>query len=216
MVVTPTDYDGVHRYGLLVMFPPAGFNSEASERFYQLTRLATAAGYLIAFSNAVPLSTIAIKIQGDMVNEVASKWCIDPERIVLGGHSDGGSLAQGVVLRQSIGNIQATGIFSSASGIQGADLQIERCPLPRRVSVVHSSSDERFPKFGRGVANWWAQCFACQSLPDIPDGQACIEATGCAEGGALRYCETKGTHAQLPPLFQEEIRKFLTKTNTRQ
>ena len=153
VVVTPTDYDGVHRYGLLVMFPPAGFNSKASEQFYQLTQPATAAGYLIAFSDAVPLSKAAINVQGEVVNEVASRWCIDVGRIVLAGHSDGGSLAQGVVLRQAVGEIKPSAIFSSAAGINSTDLQTESCPTTRRVSVVHSGRDERFPNFGRGAAD---------------------------------------------------------------
>ncbi len=208
-VITPTDYDGQHRYGLLFMLPPAGFSRAASERFYQLTREATAAGYIVAFSNSVPLSTQAIRVQGEAVAELRRRWCIDSDRIILAGHSDGGSLAQGVLLRQAASEHWPAAILASAAGIRKDDLAQEICPAPVTVTILHSVTDERFADYGMGVAQWWARCFACEALPVPPGPGKCSDARQCTGRAGVRYCETTEAHSHYPTQFAEQLRPLL-------
>lgn len=208
-VITPTDYEARHRYGLLVFFPPAGFSRKASERFYRFTGDATLAGYIVAFTDALPLSKRAIEVQGDVVDDVAQRWCIDRDRIVYAGHSDGGALSQGIELRRAAPAVQPLAIFASAAGIRAEDLARERCPAPTAVSILHSAGDERFPNYGRDVAQWWARCFACASTPDNPGPGRCADASGCQGGSAVRYCETQEGHSQRPALFSEQLQLLL-------
>ena len=209
VVITPTDYSAKYRYGLLVLFPPAGYSRHAAERFYRITQRATAAGYVVALSDALPLSSHAMRAQADVVNEVAERWCVDAARVVLAGHSDGGLMAQGTVIKSYLPATMTVHVVSSAAGIQQQDLAIEHCPSPRRVTLLHPANDERFPGYGWGVAQWWAKCFACMPMMNEPAAGQCIEAQACAVSSSVRFCKTSVSHAQYPPELGEQLHQVM-------
>ncbi|MFM8246859.1 MAG: hypothetical protein ACKN9M_07895 [Burkholderiaceae bacterium] len=209
VVITPTDYSAKYRYGLLVLFPPAGYSRHAAERFYRITQRATAAGYVVALSDALPLSSHAMRAQADVVNEVAERWCVDAARVVLAGHSDGGLMAQGTVIKSYLPATMTVHVVSSAAGIQQQDLAIEHCPSPRRVTLLHPANDERFPGYGWGVAQWWAKCFACMPMMNEPSAGQCIEAQACAVSSSVRFCKTSVSHAQYPPELGEQLHQVM-------
>jgi len=195
-VVAPSNYLPEQPYGLLMMYPPAGFSNDMAERYYQLTRQANEAGYVVAFSAAIPLSGRALRLQSEVVPQIMSQWCIDPERVVLAGHSDGGSLSTGLTVRQFEKAVKPARIVVSAAGITLEDLQQEVCPAPLHVSVLHNPKDDLFPGFGEGAAKWWGQCMQCEDAVQT-------EATGCqvrqcAAGKTLRYCATTEQHVRFP------------------
>lgn len=200
-VRTPSDYDATHGYPLLVVYPPAGFSRLESERFYGLTEEATRRGYVLAYSAAVPLSRRALAMQQRVAETVASRWCIDTTRLAFIGHSDGGSVAQGVLLR---GDAQLPGpshVLVSAAGIRGTDLQLERCPRPTQLTIVHGVNDELFPGYGRETARWWAGCFACAAASRLDSTVAsdkCIDLGPCQEGSGVRYCQASEAHTRWP------------------
>ncbi|HSV70992.1 MAG TPA: hypothetical protein VLI72_12845 [Methylibium sp.] len=200
-VRTPSDYDATHGYPLLVVYPPAGNSRVDSERFYGLTEEATRRGYVLAYSAAVSLSRRALALQQRVAETVASRWCIDTARLAFIGHSDGASVAQGVLLRGDAKALRPGHVLASAAGIRGADLQSERCPRPTRLTIVHGSRDELFPGYGRETARWWAGCFACAAAGRL-DGQlaadTCIDLGPCREGGGVRYCEASEPHTRWP------------------
>jgi polyhydroxybutyrate depolymerase len=214
VVVTPADYSAKHRYGLLMLFPPAGFSKIASERFYRITQYATAAGYVVAFSDALPLSSHAIRAQAEVVPEITKHWCIDADRIVLAGHSDGGLVAQGTVIKAYLSTTQGGSIVSSAAGIQQQDLTAEKCPTPKAVTLLHPAHDERFPAYGWGVAKWWANCFACKPMTDEPSPGECRDAQVCNASSSVRFCKTTESHAQYSPAFGQQLKLLMQ--NSRQ
>lgn len=196
-VVAPANYDPQRAWGLIVAYPPAGFSGAAAERFYGLTEQATARGWIVAYPQALPLSQRALQVQAGVVDAVASRWCVNPARVVLLGHSDGGSVAQGVALR---GWVRPAAIVASGAGIRGEDLARERCPQPRpqAVTVLHSAQDERFPGWGEGTARWWAACLGCDAPPP---GPGCVSAPNC-QGSRLVLCRHGGGHAAPPPALR--------------
>ena len=202
-VRTPTDYDATRGYPLLVVYPPAGFSRVASERFYGLTEEATRRGYVLAYSSAVPLSRRALAMQQRVADTVASRWCIDKSRVAFIGHSDGGSVAQGVLLRGDPRSLRPGHVLASAAGIRGEDLQLERCPQPTQLTIVHGPRDELFPGYGRETARWWAGCFACAAAARLDvrlAADACVDLGPCQDGSGVRYCESSEPHAKWPDL----------------
>lgn len=190
-VVAPANYVPDRAWGLIVAYPPAGFSGAAAERWYGLTEQATARGWIVAYPDALPLSRRAVDLQAGVPAAVAAQWCVHPQRVVLLGHSDGGSLAQGVVLRSGL---RPLAVVASGAGIRGTDLDPETCPPPTAVTVVHSARDERFPGWGEDTARWWAGCFGCAAPPP---GDGCVAAPGC-HAGRVVLCRHTGAHAQLP------------------
>ena len=194
-VVTPVNYTPQRQHGLMIMYPPAGFGSASAERYYQFTTQAHQQGFIVVYSNAIPLSSKALLLQGEIATQVVSQWCIDPTRIVYAGHSDGGSVATGLAVRGDNHRIKPTHLLSSAAGITGEDLQKESCPAPLHVSLLHNPSDERFPNYGKSAAQWWSDCMQCTNAGN--DSSGC-QIKHCSQGRTLRYCETPEKHSQWP------------------
>jgi acetyl esterase/lipase len=97
-VRTPANYDRTRAHPLLVAFPPGGFGRLASESYYSMTAAATERGFIVAFPDSRPLSKSMVELYSKVADAVAAQWCIDRERVVFLGHSDGASASYGISL----------------------------------------------------------------------------------------------------------------------
>lgn len=195
-VRAPSNYDPRRAHPLLVVFAPAGFGTAATEAHAGLTGVATRAGFVIAFAEHRPLSPAWVRVQGEIPAAVMRHWCIDPTRVVLAGHSDGGTVAQAAAFLQAVTPAPAA-VLASGAGIRAEDLAGQSCPPPLSVLVFHSRDDAHFPPpgFGPDMARWWAECNRCRAEPGMPDASGCRTYDGCAVGTSTTYCETRGAHA---------------------
>jgi polyhydroxybutyrate depolymerase len=170
-VRAPDDYDPTRARPLLVVYAPAGGDPETTEAFTGLTPDALAAGMVVAYpDHRSPSSSSVIEDLGRIPGEVAARWCIDPERIYLTGHSDGGSTASVVAIWELLDPAPAA-VAPSAAGVDVSWVESAGCPAPIPVMVLHSSGDTLFPVsegFGEEVAEWWAACNACGPTPGDP------------------------------------------------
>jgi polyhydroxybutyrate depolymerase len=199
-VRTPSNYDPTRAYPLLVVFPPAGFSRRQSETFYDLTTEATRRGFIVAYSDHIVLSPMAVSRQAKVAATVASFFCVDEASIAYLGHSDGGLMAEGIPAYIGKASITPHSIVASGAGITSEDLATMACPSIPAVLVVHSRTDERFPDFGRGAAAYWGRCAACapENFNAFADG--CRDFSGCAGGRRVTYCETSLPHKRWPSL----------------
>jgi len=199
-VRTPSNYDPTKAYPLLVVFPPAGHSRRRSETFYDLTTEATRRGFIVAYSDHRVLSSTAVSQQAKVAATVASFFCVDEASIAYLGHSDGGSMAEGIPAYAPQASTGPHSIVASAAGITSDDLATLACPSIPAVLIVHSRTDERFPDFGRGAAAYWGRCAACapETLDAPTDG--CRDFSGCAGGRRVTYCETSLPHKRWPSM----------------
>jgi polyhydroxybutyrate depolymerase len=206
-VRTPRNYDPRYRHSLLVVFAPAGTDAAASERLTGLTGVATAAGFIVAYVDHRPLSLAAIRDLGAVPDMIAESWCIDPDRIFLTGHSDGGTVATALALSPPP-NRHYAGIAPSAAGFAARDLAAYPCPPPLAVFVAHGAADTLFPGFGRQAAKVWAACNRCDAAAPQAIGDGCVEFRGCARGARTVYCEHGGRHTHWPAQNRRLIEFF--------
>ena len=206
LVRAPSNYRADVAHPLLVVYAPAGHGAPANERFTRFTQLATARGWLVAYVGAKPMALPVMKAMAEVPSAVQGQWCVDSARIFATGHSDGGTVSTALAVLPDLPHPFAA-IAPSAAGFRGEDLQAYPCPATTPVLILHNHDDAHFPGYGRESAHWWATCNGC-SGPAQPTADGCEEFTGCAAGGAVRYCEPPGDHARWPER-QREIIDFL-------
>jgi polyhydroxybutyrate depolymerase len=199
-----------------VVYAPRGIGRSLLERFAGLTRLATGAGFVVAYADSVPLSIEVLADLATIPERIVQKWCIDENRVFLAGHSDGGTASSAIAMRR-LGSIAPAAIAPSGAGIRGADLLSESCPPPLSVRISHGANDRLFPGFGREAARWWAQCNRCAPDPSSPDAEGCVEYPGCEGGVRTLYCEHPGGHlawAERPQSLIEFFRGVVPQRRT--
>lgn len=195
-VRTPADYDATRAYPLLVIYPPASMGRASSERYYKITPEATRRGFIVAYSDHVPLSRTAVSMQARVAKTVMERWCVRGDAVAFLGHSDGGSIAEGSLISPQPGAVRASAIVASAAGIEGKDIEGLCRSAPIRLMVVHSQDDERFPGFGRDVAKKWAAYEGCAPELPVADASGCSSFRSCRTGSRIDYCETTGPHSR--------------------
>lgn len=205
-VRTPANYDARRPHPLLVVYSPAGLGRGMTEFFTGLTPPATAAGIVVAYVDSRPLSRTAVEAFARVPRQIAAGWCIDPARITLTGHSDGGTIAEAVALLPTAGTLPPAAVAASAAGIQGSDFSGFHCPVRADVMLVHGSKDTHFPGYGATAASGWARCMGCRGETSR-DADGCVVYRDCS--GQLRYCETDGGHLQWPAINDRVVAQAL-------
>ncbi len=207
-VRTPLNYNPTLAHPLLMVYAPAKRTRMSSERFTDLTREATRAGFIVVYADHRRLSPSAIIELATIPRLVVQKWCIDEERIFLTGHSDGGTVAMGLAFISGTKDMPAA-IAPSAVGINKRDLSERNCPDPISVMVMHSTKDRLFPGYGVESIEWWAACNGCDlKVKDTMDN-GCVAYRGCANGIRTLYCEGDRSHSKWPGLNSAILEFFM-------
>jgi polyhydroxybutyrate depolymerase len=198
----PPNYDPTVFSPLIMVYAPAVATALQTESFTGLTKPGNARGYVVAYvSHITPQTTADFADGAAAVTAVTDAWCIDPKRIYLTGHSDGGSMSEIIGVRSLV---KMAAIAPSAAGVTGMNLAGAKCPAtPTQVMKIHSINDGLFPPangFGADAAKWWAKCAGCDMTPGPKDANGCITYPSCMDMVEVRYCETTGQHGQWPPL----------------
>jgi polyhydroxybutyrate depolymerase len=201
-VRTPDDYDPTVAHPLILVASPAGADRIRNEQFTRLTPDATAAGYVIAYvGNIQPNDPAGIEELKKIPGLVQDEWCIDPERVFVTGHSNGGTLSHMLAgWGDSMLEPAPTAIAPSAAGVSPGVLPSLTCRAPLPALVMHSSSDTLFPGYGKPAADWWASCNGCDSTFDEPFSNGCLPYSNCPEGANVVFCEGSGVHGAWPNL----------------
>lgn len=196
-VYVPEGYDPTVFHPLVVVYSPAGGNRVVTESFTGLTGPLTEAGFLVAYVDHVtPRSVEAVEPLAEVPAGIVERWCVDPERVHLTGHSDGGTIAS-VLAAWGYVDPPAASVAPSAAGITAGVLEQTACPAPTPVLVVHSINDGLFHPsegFGEGAARWWAACNGCQTTLGGWDDDGCRTYEGCPAGAEVRYCPHQASH----------------------
>lgn len=204
-VRAPGNYDPQRGHPLLVVYAPAGTDAPTSERVAAVTRTATSSGFVVAYAAHVSLGPRGAAELGRIPEAVAARWCIDPARIFLTGHSDGGTVAHIVAVARD-SRMHVAGIAPSAAGVVSGDLQSYGCRSPIPVMIMHSREDEVFPGFGAQAARWWAGCNACSDGAPAIRVDGCMEYRGCS--APVVFCESTGPHWKWPARGEDIVRFF--------
>lgn len=207
-VRVPANYRYGVRHPLLVVYAPGGSGRFASERLVSITAAATSAGFIVAFADDQALSIDTILDLGNIPELVGQRWCVDPHRIFLTGHSNGGTVASALAFLPETPLI-ARAIAPSAAGISGADFETLDCPKPMSVMIMHSVDDRLFSGYGSEAVGWWATCNRCDVTQTTVLANGCIAYPNCAPGIETVYCEGRGPHTRWPDLNAEVLEFFL-------
>jgi polyhydroxybutyrate depolymerase len=206
----PADYDPTIAVPLVVVYAPAGADAGLTEGFTGLTDPTLAEGWAIAYVDHIsPVSVQAVTDASVIPGLIAEEWCIDPARIYLTGHSDGGTISE-VSVNVTVDPPLPRAAAPSAAGVTGATLGQIGCPAQAvSMMIMHSTGDQLFPiadGFGHDAALFWVGCNGCTGDP-VDDG-TCETWSTCNDGTTVAYCEGAGVHGQWPGLDAQIIAFF--------
>lgn len=205
---TPANYEAGFAHPLLVVYAAAGASAGQTERYTRLTAVATSHGFLVAYVDHSPMRLSNVVAQGGVARSVAERWCVDPQRVYLAGHSDGGTVSTGLALLPSTRE-SVHGIAVSAAGFQKRDLEKLQCRPPIPVMVMHGAKDTQFAGWGREAAQWWARCNGCSAPVAPPDSSGCVSYSNCPPNAPVQYCEGPQGHREWPGLESRIVAFFL-------
>lgn len=203
-VTTPSNYRDDYAHPLLMVWAPAGFSENFSERFTGLTAQATERGYIVVYARSIPLGRKALAQLATLVAEVTQTWCVDENRIFYTGHSDGGTVSNVLAVMPDLA-LQPAAIAPSAMGMQGSDMSEFSCPEPTSIMLMHNRDDNHFPNYGESVADWWARCNRCSEDKVSSAYPMCEEYQACA--ATTLFCQAEGGHAHWPG-FEHQVLDF--------
>lgn len=147
----------------------------------------------------------------DVLEDARSRWPVDPDATLLGGFSQGGSMAWDVACYRPEG-------FSALVSVAGAfwEPMPERCDLPMPVRHVHGTADTVFPLEGRPMHDFaqgdvreslgvWERTDACEDAMhrEAAEVTVCEVWDECAGDEEVRLCLHPGKHV-IPSGWAEE------------
>ena len=195
-VIAPMNYKAERAHPLVVVYAPAGFSANHSERLHRFTSLATQLGYIIAYASNPGLNMDLIEDLHRLPEFLTESWCIDKSRMFVAGHSDGGTTAVASVLMGG-GILRPAGIAASAFGFSRKDLDSFSCPSPVSMLLFQNRGDELFPNYVEVAADWLTQCAHCRLQQSEADG-LCSRRSSCSEDIEIVFCENPGRHFHSP------------------
>ena len=204
-VRTPLNYDNRIAHPLMMVFSPGDRSGLGTEWFTGLTTEATRQGFVVVYADNRPrrlpamnrpLAKEWILELGTVPALVASQWCIDPDRVFLTGHSNGGTISTALALLEE-SPLTPAAIAPSAAGFRGEDLTPFACPAPLPVLVMHSRNDKLFPGYGAETIQWWKQCNQCSDNAQAL-GAGCTAFPECKNNVSTVYCEGERRHTVWP------------------
>lgn len=154
-----------------------------------------------------------------VLDDVAARVPVVPERIFAAGFSAGGSMAYMLACHEG----RRFAGFVSIAGALRRPVPGETCPGgPVRMLHFHGYADTQVPLEGRGIADWHQgdvfeslgllrRTGGCRSEPDgitIGDPFWCRDWSGCDGGGDVRFCLHPGGHA-MPPGWADVARQWM-------
>jgi len=206
-VRTPADYDPTVGHPFIAIFAPASLSATETESFMGLTTAALARGYILAYADhRSPASEAILKLGYEMVESVVASYCVDPSRVYLAGHSDGGTISSGISIYLNPA-IHPAAIGPSAPGLT-AKMSDVPMQYPFSSLVIQSKNDEVFPGKGRKLAETLAAQAGCGATPSDPLPSGCIAWSGCKDAMDVQYCEGTGAHAYYLKKFNTALLDF--------
>ena len=200
-VRVPASYKATVGAPLIMVYAAAGGTADNMEPFTGLTSDGNKRGYIVAYVDHVsPNNYSGVQDIAQIPGEIAKKWCVDPARIYMTGHSNGGSVIYIMMARNNWYSHYPAAIAPSAAGLSSATFAQFPCPKTSPPAMVlHSSNDTLFPGFGKDARDWWVKCKTCSKTAKTTSA-GCMGYSGCGDGSEVHYCETSGSHGTWPKL----------------
>jgi polyhydroxybutyrate depolymerase len=207
------------RRGFVYAYPD-GSADDGGERFWNATDACC------AFSDSEPDDSRHLS---ELISTIQGSYRIDPARVYLIGHSNGGFMA----FRMACDHADQVTAIVSLNGATWNDSARCRPSEPVSVLAVHSSADETisfsggvndaaYPSADTTVAQWrgYNQCAETgreapplDLVTDVPDAETSVRAyvQGCAGGSTVQlWTINGGTHVpRLGPAFTPAVTDFL-------
>lgn len=204
LVHVPRGYREDRTYPLVVMLHGAFSTAAQAEKWSDFSHLADREGFVVAYPNAIGLfgwlthwnaghccglasraDVPDVKFVSYMIDDLTSRLRIDPNRVYVAGHSNGGMLAYYFASRRPR-QVAAIGVVSGTTGSSTnpskPPLKVRPPETPVPLIAIHGREDDHVLfDGGRPVPLWpvpsyvsvldsvcsWAESCGCETLPVV-------------------------------------------------
>jgi polyhydroxybutyrate depolymerase len=199
ILYVPPGYDGAVQTALVLNFH--GLTSTANQQilFSQMNQAASAGGFLVIYPQGIGNSWNAGLCCGDassqnvddvgfaraVVQDAATRVCVDPQRVYATGMSNGGHMAYRLAC-------DAADAFAAVAPVAGAKLVVQCAPSrPVPLLAFHGLQDPivNYDLDATSIAAWVGMN-GCDATPVTTEyeGSHCDAYSGCDEGADVEFC----------------------------
>jgi polyhydroxybutyrate depolymerase len=192
-VVLPADYDITRTYPLVILLHGYGANANAQDFIFGLAARTTRDQFILVLPNGTlnangerfwngtqeccqfgETAVDDVAYLASLMHEAMRTYAVDPDRIRLAGHSNGGYMSYRYACEQPV-PVDRIAVLAGSTFLDPAD-----CRRPRPIDVLHmhGTNDDtiRYEPFdGPGVRTvgaeaaigWWAAEAGCADTPEL-------------------------------------------------
>lgn len=181
---------------LLLDLHGGGGNGQAYEFITGWSKYADAKkNFIVAYPNSMGYGfwnygegSYEVEYLRDVVDHIAATYCIDPKRVFVDGHSNGGLMADRLAC-------DAADKFAAFAPYAGSSAQASIQPTgsggcspsrPVPIAFFHGDSDSAAPiSYQKANRDWWLAHNGCSTTPTrTTDTYGFLDAYGACDGGA--------------------------------
>ena len=197
----PTGYDSAEPTPLTLNWHGLGSNG-AQQEAYTGTVVAEDRGYIVAFPNGVGRSFNAglccsgsgnppheeddVGFARAIVDDIASRFCVDRRRIFSTGMSNGGYMSERLACN-------ASDLVAAVAPVSALGYAVRNCAPTRPVPIIaFNGTEDPLVRYSGATTTMatWAERNGCNAEPIVieREGDYCERWEGCAEGATAEFC----------------------------
>ncbi|AKV02737.1 hypothetical protein AKJ09_09400 [Labilithrix luteola] len=216
------DYDGHTKLPLFLVFHGDYMTGNEVRSWFQFE---SGPSFIVAYPNAhtswdidsPAYENADLKFVDAMIDDIASKVCIDRNRIFSFGNSNGGFFSNSVGCHRGR---RVRGIVSLSGGGPTTDNPLDYdgsgmfigCSDSRSTSalMIHGDLDPKISiQSGRNSRDYWLAANKCSTSWDSRTPAPCVSYQGCQTGNIVEWCELSDFGHEVWPSTQEAIWNFV-------
>lgn len=202
----PSTYDGARGYPIVLTFHGWYANGRAFQKWFKMEEHVEGSAFTVYPDSKGPTWDLTgdqdLDFAEQLVDALASSYCIDRKRVFALGFSFGGKLVHHLGCKRP-------GLVRAIAVGDGSWQRESGCRAPVPVLVTHRTRDhDELIAWGKDAARRWAKHNGCSTASDSIDAaHGCVAYRGCTSPGSVTFCEDTHFDSSWPKDWNHTVRE---------